>query len=64
MTQLDQNERTNPTALSNVARTGENSLMRRNRDLQQQLIDSAEQISTVGIKTPPRNRSTIVGIEN
>lgn len=49
--------------LSNVAEVGENSLMQREWELQQQKIDGVEQIGTTGVEIFPRNRGTRTTIE-
>ena len=61
---VEPNEETSPMVLSNVAEIGENSLMQREGELQQQKIDSMEQTATAGAEIFPRNRGTRAGIES
>ncbi|KAH9785588.1 zinc knuckle protein [Citrus sinensis] len=62
--QVEQNEGTSPMVSSNVAEAGENSLMQRDGEMQQQKSDGMEQTDTTGADIFPRNRGTGAGIES
>lgn len=49
---------------SNVPITDESLLMKRDEELQQQLIGSVKQASTIDMEVTPRNRGSRVGMKN